>query len=285
MSTNNQILISEIIKHDWAENPQYNNEDSFFEFFAAQQILKKYDLSDEEIEQHLTGNGNDGGCDAIFFFADNELIHEDSQKYLLKRIRKSKIALIPLCLWSKLDYSFTFLFLILLIFIFLLKKDYWILKQNVKRKSRLLKFQFPIWLRQLQILLQSNTVAQSLRLSLDHAPTLIQNDLKKLIDEIDQDALNITPYLNFLSAYRLSEIERAMKLLYRYNTVGKDDAYLQFNRMIQTTTKWLRSEREEHHKDAMAIYEWFSMIPLFGVTLLFLAIMCEVVMNMFMNGM
>lgn len=215
----------------------------------------------------------------------NELIHEDSQKYLLKRIRKSKIALIPLCLWSKLDYSFTFLFLILLIFIFLLKKDYWILKQNVKRKSRLLKFQFPIWLRQLQILLQSNTVAQSLRLSLDHAPTLIQNDLKKLIDEIDQDALNITPYLNFLSAYRLSEIERAMKLLYRYNTVGKDDAYLQFNRMIQTTTKWLRSEREEHHKDAMAIYEWFSMIPLFGVTLLFLAIMCEVVMNMFMNGM
>ena len=55
--------------------------------------------------------------------------------------------------------------------------------------------------------------------------------------------------------------------------------------MIQTTTKWLRSEREEHHKDAMAIYEWFSMIPLFGVTLLFLAIMCEVVMNMFMNGM
>lgn len=215
----------------------------------------------------------------------NELIHEDSQKYLLKRIRKSKIALIPLCLWSKLDYSFTFLFLILLIFIFLLKKDYWILKQNVKRKSRLLKFQFPIWLRQLQILLQSNTVAQSLRLSLDHAPTLIQNDLKKLIDEIDKDALNITPYLNFLSAYRLSEIERAMKLLYRYNTVGKDDAYLQFNRMIQTTTKWLRSEREEHHKDAMAIYEWFSMIPLFGVTLLFLAIMCEVVMNMFMNGM
>ena len=52
MSTNNQILISEIIKRDSSENPQYKNEDSFFEFFAAQQVLKKYDLSDEEIEQH-----------------------------------------------------------------------------------------------------------------------------------------------------------------------------------------------------------------------------------------
>ena len=55
MSTNNQILISEIIKRDSSENPQYKNEDSFFEFFASQQVLKKYDLSDEEIEQHLTG--------------------------------------------------------------------------------------------------------------------------------------------------------------------------------------------------------------------------------------
>lgn len=215
----------------------------------------------------------------------DELLHEDQQSFMLKRVRKSRIALLPLCLWSRMDYSFSILFLILFIYIFLLKKDYWSLKQHVKRKSRLLKFQFPIWLRQLQILLQSNTVSQSLRLSLSHAPALIRHDLKKLIDEIDKDALNITPYLNFLSAYRLSEIERAMKLLYRYNTVGKDDAYLQFNRMIQTTTKWLRSEREEHHKDAMTIYEWFSMIPLFGVTLLFLAIMCEVIMNMFTNGM
>ena len=94
MSTNNQILISEIIKHDWAENPQYNNEDSFFEFFAAQQILKKYDLSDEEIEQHLTGNGNDGGCDAIFFFADNELIHEDDNETKFKQDVKLTLCII-----------------------------------------------------------------------------------------------------------------------------------------------------------------------------------------------
>lgn len=77
MPTNNQVLLSENIKQGAADNPQYSTEDSFFEFFAAQQVLKKYDLSDEEIEQNLTGNGLDGGCDGIFFFADGELIHED----------------------------------------------------------------------------------------------------------------------------------------------------------------------------------------------------------------
>lgn len=130
------------------------------------------------------------------------------------------------------------------------------------------------------MLLQTNTVSQSLKLSYDYAPDLIKNDLKILIDGIDKDALNITPYLNFLKSYRISEIERAMKLLYRYNTVGKDDAYIQFNRMIQTTTKWLRGERDEHHKNSLALYEWISILPLFGVTILFLAIMCEVIMNM-----
>ena len=74
MPTNNQILLSEIVTRNFADNPQYSTEDSYFEFFSAQQVLKKYDLSDEEIEQHLTGSGSDGGCDGIFFFADGELL-------------------------------------------------------------------------------------------------------------------------------------------------------------------------------------------------------------------
>ena len=149
----------------------------------------------------------------------DDLIHEDADAFLKKRVTKGRIGLILLGLWGKMNLSFTFLILVLLLLIFLLKIDYWKLKQNVKKQSRLLKFQFPIWLRQLQILLQTNTVSQSLRLSLDHAPMMIQKDLQILIEEIDKDALNITPYLNFLSAYRLSEIDRAMKLLYLYNTV------------------------------------------------------------------
>ena len=94
MSTNNQILISEIIKRDSSENPQYKNEDSFFEFFAAQQVLKKYDLSDEEIEQHLTGSGNDGGCDGVFFFADGELVHEDDDDTKFKQDVKLTLCII-----------------------------------------------------------------------------------------------------------------------------------------------------------------------------------------------
>lgn len=214
---------------------------------------------------------------------DLNLYVDDIDEFMNQRLKKSKPILFLLILWSLFNQSILYLGLIISCFIFFLKKDYIKLKQQAKKKSNNLRFQFPIWLRQIQILLQTNTVSQSLKLSYEHAPDLIKNDLNKLIQEIDSDALNITPYLNFLKGYRLSEIERAMKLLYRYNTIGKDDAYLQFNRMIQTTTKWLRSEREAHHQDSLAIYEWFSMIPLVGVTILFLAIMCDVIINMFTN--
>ncbi len=75
-----------------------------------------------------------------------------------------------------------------------------------------------------------------------------------------------------------------MKLLYRYNTVGKEDAYVQFNRMIQTTTKWLRSERSSRAESKLMFFQWWGMLPLLGVTVLFMAIMFEIIINLFGEG-
>ena len=77
MASNNQVLLDEVIKNRFAEEAHYDGVDKFFEFFASQQVLRSYDLSDEEVEENLTGNGNDGGCDGIFFFLNGELYHED----------------------------------------------------------------------------------------------------------------------------------------------------------------------------------------------------------------
>ena len=214
----------------------------------------------------------------------HELIDENEDEFMIQRVRKAKKTLILLLPLGISDYSVYYLMLVLILFVYALKKDYWSLRQKIKKQISQLKFQFPIWLRQLQILLQTNTVIKSLSLSLPSAPVLIQEDLKKLVEEIEKDALNLTPYLHFLKMYHLSEVERAMKLLYRYNTVGKEDAYLQFNRMIQTTTKWLRSERSQRNETRLMAFQWIGMAPLFGVTVLFMAIMFEILMRMFNNG-
>lgn len=80
--SNNQMLLKEIIRQDFAENGMYEDESSFFEFFSASQVLKNSDLSDEEISSGIIGGGHDGGCDGIFLFLNDELITEDQLESL-----------------------------------------------------------------------------------------------------------------------------------------------------------------------------------------------------------
>lgn len=75
--TNNQILLNECIKQEYEESTGYLNENLYFEHFAASQILKNYNLSDEEIDNGNSGGANDGGCDNLYVFVNEELITED----------------------------------------------------------------------------------------------------------------------------------------------------------------------------------------------------------------
>jgi len=79
--TNTQVLLNAYIKQENEENPLYSREDDFFEFFVASQVLKEYDLSDEEIENGLCDASLDGGCDGIFLFADGSLIDENTTTF------------------------------------------------------------------------------------------------------------------------------------------------------------------------------------------------------------
>lgn len=74
--TNDQLLIREYVKQQFPAS-QFSKESDYFEFFAASQALKEYDLSDEEIESGLMGGGGDGGCDGAYLFYNNTLVGEE----------------------------------------------------------------------------------------------------------------------------------------------------------------------------------------------------------------
>lgn len=74
----------------------------FFEYFSAEIILRQYDLSDEELEKGIVGKGNDGGCDSLFLFINDELVLEDTPLELIKK----KPVLDFYIIQSKFEYSF-----------------------------------------------------------------------------------------------------------------------------------------------------------------------------------
>jgi len=77
MSKNDQILLGEIIKQEMENMDEDISISDFFEFYSSSQILKKYELSYEEIEAGVTGESLDGGADSIYLFVNGDLIRED----------------------------------------------------------------------------------------------------------------------------------------------------------------------------------------------------------------
>lgn len=74
--TNDQLLMREYVKQQFSTS-HFSKESDYFEFLAASQALREYDLSDEEIESGLLGNGGDGGCDAAYLFYNETLATDD----------------------------------------------------------------------------------------------------------------------------------------------------------------------------------------------------------------
>ncbi len=75
--SNNQLLLKECISQDFSESNSHSDISDYFEFFAASQVLKNYNMSDDELDDGLTGGGLDGGCDGIYIFLNGNLISSD----------------------------------------------------------------------------------------------------------------------------------------------------------------------------------------------------------------
>jgi hypothetical protein len=85
MANNDQIILDQIVEEQRTSRFPSANKSEFFEIYVAEQVLKDFDLSDEEIESGLVGNGGDGGIDAIYTFANGELVQEDFDYEPLKK--------------------------------------------------------------------------------------------------------------------------------------------------------------------------------------------------------
>ena len=91
--TSNQILVKSIVSKEFKEDAvNYKNENDYFEFFSASQILKNLNLSNEELSDGIVGGSNDGGCDAIYVLLNGERVTSD----MLSGLRVTKGSILEL---------------------------------------------------------------------------------------------------------------------------------------------------------------------------------------------
>ena len=65
MSNNDQIILDSVLEQQRQQLAPEISQAEFFEVFAAEQALKDYDLSYEEIRSGIVDGGADGGIDGI----------------------------------------------------------------------------------------------------------------------------------------------------------------------------------------------------------------------------
>ncbi len=85
MSTNDQIILDQILEEQRSAQISGASKSEFFEIYSAEQVLKDYDLSMDEIEYGLVGGTQDGGLDAIYTLVNGELVQEDFDYTYLKK--------------------------------------------------------------------------------------------------------------------------------------------------------------------------------------------------------
>lgn len=77
MADNSPQILNDVLAQQRTSRAPEMSEADYFEKFCAEQILKDFNLSDEEIESGIVDGEHDGGADAIYGFVNGELISED----------------------------------------------------------------------------------------------------------------------------------------------------------------------------------------------------------------
>lgn len=90
--TNDQIILKQILKQKRNESEDEMSDSDYFELYSASEVLKDYDISYDDVQYGIVGNGGDGGIDSIFTFLNGEIIKEDTE--INTKQKNNKIELI-----------------------------------------------------------------------------------------------------------------------------------------------------------------------------------------------
>jgi hypothetical protein len=94
MSSNDLILLNQLLNQRFLDIGQGLTDSEYFEIFSAEQFLKDDDLTYDELEAGIIDGGGDGGIDSLYFFINNQLYNDDIDVSALKRNVMLKLVMI-----------------------------------------------------------------------------------------------------------------------------------------------------------------------------------------------
>lgn len=128
-----------------------------------------------------------------------------------------------------------------------------------------IEIQFPRWLMNVALYVQSNSVQVALYKSIPTAPLVLKPELIKLSNAIREDPATVTPYLNFMKDFDIPDITMSMKMFYSIASGIGSDVQQQVDEIIKRNNILLdKTEKIANDNNLAKMYMMFLMPQLSG---------------------
>lgn len=131
----------------------------------------------------------------------------------------------------------------------------------MKMVAREIEKQFPNWLMEVALLLQTDNVQMAIRKSMDSAPEVLVYALEDLIDQLEEDPNAIEPYHRFLKEYRNPDVQSAMKMLYALSSGNAGDVTKQVEELIDRNNAMMDKAEKLEQEDKIAGMKVYILLP------------------------
>lgn len=142
------------------------------------------------------------------------------------------------------------------------KDPYNKLKKYYKKNLNNINQMLPYYLKSLEILVQHYTVPVAIAKSINTAPTVFQEGLKRLIARIDAGDSSVDPYMEFAKTYPVRDSMRMMRLLYRLGLGSQDSKQEQLALFARNVSVLQNKAREQKYQARLDTMESKTMIML-----------------------
>lgn len=211
-----------------------------------------------------------------------DVTKEDINNLFSQRIRNAVIIFIVMLFIFITRLSYIYVIAALLIAFLVFKLPYINLKNYYKANLNKINLLLPYYLKSLEILCQHYTIPVALAKSVDTAPEIFKDGLKRLIAKIDAGDASVQPYMDFAHEYPVRDSMRMMRLLYRLSLGSQENKHEQLLTFSRTISALQNKAREQKYKERLEKMENKTMIMLFGTggsILAFLMISMMMMMN------
>lgn len=192
---------------------------------------------------------------------------EDIKALFNKRIKNGVIGFVVAFVAMVISYDghiFVSLLVGLIVGYLLFKSPYSSLKRYYNRNLYQINLMLPYYLKSLEILIQHYTVPVAIGKSIDTAPDIFKDGLRKLVRKIDEGDSSVEPYMDFARQYPVRDSMRMMRLLYRLS-LGSQESKQQQLLMFSSNVSVLQNKaREQKYKDRLDKMEKRTLVMLMG---------------------